>query len=1132
MRQSERGTERRALRGFERLEPREMLAAQPIISEFMASNNSTFSDGFGQESDWIELTNIGDAPIDLQGYYLSDSVNNYAKWSFPTSTILNPGQYLIVFASDLNTIDPLGYHHTNYKLSADGEHVVLAAPDGTILSQFGPNGDDYPPQLTDISYGVSDVVVSGDSPASYLIPTNGSLGTSWTNINFDALANGFTTGKASLGYDTNTSGVDYNPLIKTQLPVGTSSVYVRMEFDLTNAAAVTALSMNLKYDDGVVIYINGQFITSDFAPNSPAWNSVATTYHDDYAVIAGSTFNLNSAMPYLQTGKNVLAIQLLNAGSGSSDLFLSPELSAQASAGVIGYLMTPTPGQPNSSIMQMGPRIDASVFTPTQPVAGQPIIVTANVTPSLAPVDTSSVRLRYRVMYNSEVQVTMYDDGLTAGDAVAGDGVYTAQIPSSAFSAGQMVRWYVTAADTTGIIGRGPSYLDPVDSPQYYGTVVVDPSVATDLPVIYWFVENPNAAATDAGTRTSLYIDGKFYDNVQVDLHGQSTTQPQFLKKSFNFDANSGLKFEFDGPLGRVSDFNLITNFTDKTYYRNTIAYELYGAAGGPALLAYPTVVYRNGAYYGLYDLVEEAQSEFLERVGLDPDGALYKMGNGFDSTTYEVEKKTRKYEDRSDLQQLVNTASLNTNQGQIWITDNLDLATWANYFAIQTLIANRDYGQKNYYLYRDTNNTEQWLILPWDMDLSFGHQWNPAENYFDDDLIWNDGLYVYMGGNHLMERLIAFPQFTEMYTRRLRTLMDEFYGPPGQNISSSDVVQRINSLMTEIGADALKDRNTWGTAAGMAYETPTQAVTRVQANFLNRRKIYLNSLSSIPASQTAMPNVTLSAEYAPANGNQKQEYIALLNNSNTAVDISGWTISGNVNYTFKGGTVIPANSTYYLVAAVAEFKARTTGPRGGQKLFIQGNYDAELNNTYGQLTLKNKADTTIATMSYGTPPSNGDYDGDGNVDGRDFLAWQRGFGSAAVPPGSGADGDGSGTVDGNDLNVWQESYAALPVSVVATTADTGEDAILPGVIQLNLQPAVQTASAEKMVSDVDTSWLFDAEWQMEDNLLMDPIHTNGSIIRSGFATFAATDDEPLPSELDPTLDLAFELLRSDHRWN
>lgn len=1088
----------RAMRGFERLENRMMLAAQPIISEFMASNQESLSDGFGQESDWIELTNIGDAPIDLQGYYLSDSVNNYTKWSFPTSTILNPGQYLIVFASDANTIDPLGYHHTNYKLSAEGEDVVLAAPNGTILSQFGPNGDDYPPQVTDISYGVSDVVVNGDSAATYLIPTNGTLGTTWTNINFNPAANGFTQGKAAVGYDTNTSGVNYNPLIKTQLPSGTTSAYVRMEFDLTNAAAITALNLNLKYDDGVAIYINGNFITSDLAPGSPVWNSVATGNRDDNLAAAGTNINLNSALQYLQTGKNVLAIHALNTGSGSSDFLMHPVLTAQGSTATFGYMATPTPGAANSGVMQMGPRIDASISTPTQPVAGQAITITADIDTFLAPINTSSVRMYYRVMYGAEVQVTMFDDGVTAGDAVAADGIFTAQIPSSAFSAGQMVRWYVTAADTSGLVGRGPSYLDTTDSPQYFGTVIVDPSVTTDLPVIYWFVQDPNAAASESGTRTSLYIDGKFYDNVQVDLHGQSTAQPQFLKKSFNFDANSGLKFEFDGALGRVSDFNLLTNFTDKTYYRNTMAYELYNAAGGAGLLAYSTVVYRNGAYYGLYDLVEEAQSEYLERVGLDPDGALYKMGNGFNSTTFEVEKKTRKDEDRSDLQELINTSSMTSLQADIWIKDNLDLADWVNYFAIQTLIANRDYGQKNQYLYRDTNNTELWSILPWDVDLSFGHQWNPSENYFDDDLIWNDGAFVYMGGNHLMDRLMTQAQFQQMYSRRLRSLMDEFYGPAGQNIASSDVVERINNLMAEIGADALIDRNAWGTAAGMGFETPAQAVARVQADFLAKRKTYVNSLSWVPAAQVATPNITFgTVEYNPGGGNQGQEYIALFNNSATAVDISGWTISGEVDYTFKGGTVIPAATTYYLVADVTEFQARATGPRGGQRLYIQGNYGGELNDSYGSLTLKTKADTTVATMSYGTPPSEGDFDGDGDVDGRDFMIWQRN-------PSVG------------ELEDWQENYGSTG-PIAASSADAASSPV--AILSLTLQGDSTLVESDEFVENdlsVTTSW-------SEENVPGLLAVASGSEWET-LATLLGVNNEESDKAIEASLDMAFEL--------
>jgi hypothetical protein len=117
---------------------------------------------------------------------------------------------------------------------------------------------------------------------------------------------------------------------------------------------------------------------------------------------------------------------------------------------------------------------------------------------------------------------------------------------------------------------------------------------------------------------------------------------------------------------------------------------------------------------------------------------------------------------------------------------------------------------------------------------------------------------------------------------------------------------------------------------------------------------------------------------------------------------ISGWTLTGATRHTFDGGTVIPANATYYVVANVAQFKLRTTGPAGGQKLLIQGNYDGQLDNAFGQLTLKDSSNATIASTNYGTLSDPGDYNADNQVDGADFLAWQRTLGLPAAPAGSG----------------------------------------------------------------------------------------------------------------------------------
>jgi hypothetical protein len=64
------------------------------------------------------------------------------------------------------------------------------------------------------------------------------------------------------------------------------------------------------------------------------------------------------------------------------------------------------------------------------------------------------------------------------------------------------------------------------------------------------------------------------------------------------------------------------------------------------------------------------------------------------------------------------------------------------------------------------------------------------------------------------------------------------------------------------------------------------------------------------------------------------------------------------------------------------------------------------------------------------TPPPSADFDGDGDVDGRDFLAWQRGFGTSGATQGDG-DADHDEDVDGDDLGVWQEQYGTSQLSVV-----------------------------------------------------------------------------------------------------
>lgn len=120
-----------------------------MISEFMAENDDTLNDEDGDSSDWIELHNPTAAPVNLNGWSLTDTTNNLAKWRVPNVT-LPAGGYLVVFASGKNRVNPTRPLHTNFKLPKGGGYLALVDPAQTVVSAYSPA---YPPQEEDISYG-------------------------------------------------------------------------------------------------------------------------------------------------------------------------------------------------------------------------------------------------------------------------------------------------------------------------------------------------------------------------------------------------------------------------------------------------------------------------------------------------------------------------------------------------------------------------------------------------------------------------------------------------------------------------------------------------------------------------------------------------------------------------------------------------------------------------------------------------------------------------------------------------------------------------------------------------------------------------------------------------------------------
>ncbi len=114
------------------------------VNEFLALNQNGLRDEAGQCDDWVELYNRGSSSVALGGMWMSDERSEPDKWALPAID-LGPREFLLIWADrDLDQ----GALHADFKLSGDGEQIVLSLP-----SRETVDAHDFGPQVTDRSEG-------------------------------------------------------------------------------------------------------------------------------------------------------------------------------------------------------------------------------------------------------------------------------------------------------------------------------------------------------------------------------------------------------------------------------------------------------------------------------------------------------------------------------------------------------------------------------------------------------------------------------------------------------------------------------------------------------------------------------------------------------------------------------------------------------------------------------------------------------------------------------------------------------------------------------------------------------------------------------------------------------------------
>ena len=150
------------------------------ISEVMASNKTTITDADGDYSDWVEIYNSSDVPVNLSGWGLTTDVTDRMAFRFPNMT-LGAREYCLVFASGkTRSGDEL---HAPFKLSSEGETVYLVNREGKFASimQYGAvTGDQSVSRLSDGS--ISTAIKASPGHANTLAGAERALGNGWRTL--------------------------------------------------------------------------------------------------------------------------------------------------------------------------------------------------------------------------------------------------------------------------------------------------------------------------------------------------------------------------------------------------------------------------------------------------------------------------------------------------------------------------------------------------------------------------------------------------------------------------------------------------------------------------------------------------------------------------------------------------------------------------------------------------------------------------------------------------------------------------------------------------------------------------------------------------------------------------------------
>ena len=746
-------------------------AGKVRISELMSKNKATVATAAGDFSDWVEIENVSDEDIQMAGWTLSDK--DTRGWVFPDFTLYAHSR-AIIFADDSDACP--GELHADFSLS-EGERVSLRDSGGALVSEAFIEKDE-----SDIS------LICGEdgsfSPCCY--PTPGRENTR------EAFA--------ALQAERSVPG----PLVLNEICVENFRYFYNQTIEYTDWVEIKNVSSSAvrlsdyflsDKDDNLFLC---RLPDRELAPGELAvvlCDKAAANYKGDYPIVALSLNPGNDRLFLSDAGGKLIDYTPLR------DIPYGKTLGHLDGENGFFYLDEPTPEKDNLS----GKRA----------VSAAPVSLTAD------GVFNEVKKVSVELSGEGEIYYTL-DGSLPTAESER----YVKPIELAETAVVRAIAVQPGCAESRALT------LNYILNENHNLPVV---SLVTDDPAVFWPLYNSGYKMAFAGypiEEVPGYVsyygkDGSFSLGCGIKMHGDTSLVLAKKNMSLRFRGCYGqeeLNYDIFGE-GGTHFTNLLLRCgqeqTDTIVRGEAITSLAREFAADTCLIAQRNkycVLYVNGAYRGIYDLMDKVNEQMVaDLLGGTKDGVIIN-----EATVYGEEPFYQ------DVISYLMTNDLSDPACYETVCQRLDIDSLINWDIVEAWSGNCDLGSGNLRFVQSTDGVDRrWKLVLYDLDCTFTDYYVMNVFSYDNQITTINKL------------LLESPQFRAALFERAAFVYDNI-------LTDERILDRIDEYAAIVDSEVARD----GAISGMSYETWQRHLSelgeRISANWTERVKEQLCSVCAM----------------------------------------------------------------------------------------------------------------------------------------------------------------------------------------------------------------------------------------------------------------------------------------------